>query len=283
MTLKITYGDNNLHEYTFAMPTDYPDPPPYLLEAALLVNKNKEPDLEFDSIRENDEYVFDELVLGDTSGIYRLESYGANYFTQMLQPRDIIDLMYVLALDCPGPLLSGALAEYIERKKSNLPISYMHPGLKPILKSSNGAILYRNQVVEIAKAVAGYSEQEANELRITLETCLPGDIGNHRHRFITGAVKDWLDRPIAERIFKQISWFSRYDFRDEWQAADHALMSYRSAYLKTHYPEEYLTAMDNCMEAKDQPACDEYVATTELKPLVIRFMQARITAENFPE
>lgn len=281
MPLRIKYGESNLTEYTFETPDDYSEPPAYLQQAVYLVAKNKEPGLELDTIPENDEYIFDELVLGDVSGVYRLESYGAQCFTQMLLPRNIPDLMYVLALDCPGPLLSGALAEYIDRKNSSLPISYMHSGLKPILKNSNGAILYRDQVVEIAKAIAGYSEQEANELRITLESCLPGDIGNHRHRFVAGAVKDWLDQPIAERIFERIAWFSRYDFRDEWQAADHALMAYRSAYLKIHYPEEYMTAMDNCMGTKVQPSCNACEATADLKPLVTRFMQARITAEDF--
>lgn len=282
MTLKIEYGENNFHEYEFEAPVNNPEPPPYLLEAACLVEKNKVPGLELDDIPENDDYIFDELVLGDIFGTYRLESYGAQCFIQMLEPRGINDLIYVLALDCPGPLLSGALAEYIERKSQDLLISFMHPGLKPILQHSYGAILYRNQVVEIAKQIAGYTAEEANELRMTLEECLPGEISNHRHRFITGAVKNWLDQPIAERIFKRIAYFSRYDFRDEWQAADHALIAYRSAYLKIHYPEEYMTALDNCIGAKVQPAWDDLDFGVELKPLITRFMQARFAAENFP-
>ena len=281
MTLRIKYGENSFNNYIFEAPDNNSEPPPYLQQAAYLVAKNKEPGLELDTIPENDDYIFDELVLGDLTGAYRLESYGAQCFIQMFQPQDISDLIYILALDCPGPLLSGALSEYIDRKSQNLPISYMHPGLKPILRNSHGAILYRNQVVEIAKSIGGYAAEEANELRMTLEECLPGEIRNHQHRFISGAVKNWLDQPIAERIFERIAWFSRYDFRDEWQAADHALMAYRSAYLKIHYPEEYMTAMDNCMGTKVQPSCNACETTADLKPLVTRFMQARITAEDF--
>lgn len=281
MTIKIKCGENNFYEYVFEAPDDHFEPPAYLQEASCLVKMNKEPSLELDTISENDEYIFDELVLGDVTGIYRLESCGAQCFTQMLLPRSIPDLMYVLALDCPGPLLSGALAEYLDRKNTNLPTSYMHSCLKPALRSSNGAILYRNQVVELAKTVAGYTDDEAQELRVTLDECQPGEIRTHQHRFISGAVKNWFDQPIAERIFKRITWFSRYDFRDEWQAADHALIAYRSAYLKIHYPEEYLTALDNCIGAKVQPAWDDLDAGAELQPLITRFMQARIAAENF--
>jgi len=281
MTLRIKHGENNLNEYIFEAPDDNLEPPAYLQEAAYLVGKNREPGLELDTIPENDYYIFDELVLGDVSGVYRLESDGAQCFTQILQPRDINDLCYLLSLDCPGPLLSGALAEYIGRKSSDFPISYIHPGLKPILCNTHGAILYRNQVVEIAKVIAGYSTEEANELRMTLDSCEPGEIRSHRNRFMVGAVKCWLDQSMAERIFKRIAWLSRYDFRDEWQAADHALMAYRSAYLKVHYPEEYLRALDNCTSTNVQPLCDDCEAGTELKPLVTRFMQARIEAENF--
>lgn len=281
MTIKIKYGENNCWEYVFESPDDHPEPPPYLLEAAYLVEKNKEPGLEFDGIPENDQYIFDELVLGGDEGLYLLESDGARCFTLMLEPRGICDLIYLLALDCPGPLLSGALAEYIDRKSRDFPISFMHPRLKPILQHSNGAILYRNQVVEIAKAIAGYTGEEANELRITLENCVPGGISNHRHRFIAGAVKNSVDLPTAERIFKRIAYFSRYDFRDEWQAADHALISYRSAYLKFHYPEEYVTALDNCNVGKVQPEWEVDEAVAELAPLINRFMQARIAAKDF--
>jgi len=283
MTLKIKYGENNLAEYIFGAPEDNPEPPPYLLEAAYLVEKNKAPGLELDDIPENDDYIFDELVFGDTTGLYLLESYGAQCFTQMLLPRGISDLVYLIALDCPGPLLSGSLAEYIDKKSQDFPVSFIHPRLKPILQHSNGAILYRNQVVEIAKVIAGYTGEEANDLRITMESCLPGEISNHRHKFIAGAVKNWIDQSTAERIFKRIAYFSCYDFRDEWQAADHALLSYRSAYLKFHYPEEYLTVLDNRNKAKVRPAWEADDAVAELKPLVSKFMQIRIAAENFPD
>lgn len=281
MTLKIRYGENNLNEYVFEAPADNSEPPPYLREATFLVSKNKEPGLEFDSIPEDDDYIFDELVLGDAAGLYRLESYGAQCFTQVLQPRGISDLIYLLALDCPGPLLSGALAEYIDRKSKDFPVSFINPRLNPLLQCSHGAILYRKQVIEIAKAIAGYSGEEANELRLRLENCLPGGISDHRHRFIAGAERNRVDRPIAERLFKRIAYFSRYDFRDEWQAADHALIAYRSAYLKFHYPEEYLAALDNCNVAKGPAAWEEDAAVAELAPLVNRFMQARIAAEKF--
>lgn len=281
MTLNIRYGENNLQEYVFNAPVNNPEPPQHLLEAAFLVGKNKAPGLELDDIPESDNYIFDELVLGDATGLYLLESDGAQCFTQMLQPREISDLIYLIALDCPGPLLSGSLAEYIDRKSQDFPISYMHPSLKPILQHTNGAILYRKQVVEIAKTIAGYTVEEANELRMTLDSCEPGGISDHRHRFIAGTVKNWLDQPTAERIFKRIAYFSRYDFLDEWQVADHALISYRSAYLKFHYPEEYLAALDNCNKAKVQTAWEEDDAIEELKPLINRLMQARIAAENF--
>ena len=283
MTIKIEYGENNLKEYMFTVPSLAPEPPPYLLEAAFLIGKNKAPDLVFDTIPENDDYIFDELILGSVEGVYLLEKYGAQCFTQLLEPRCISDLIYVLALDSPGPLLSGALSEYIDRNSPDMPISFMHAKLKSILRNSYGAILYRNQVIEIAKVIAGYSGEELEYLRMTLESCDPGGISNHRYKFVTGAGENLIDQPTAESIFKRIAFFSRYDFRDEWQAADHALLSYRSAYLKFHYPEEYLTAFDNCNRSKVQPTWETGEAVAVLSPLVDRLMQARMAVENFPD
>lgn len=278
-TIKIRFGENDLEEYDFSPHPMEAEPPPYLIEAAYLIGMNKEPGFELDSIPENDFFTFEEIAYRSVDGVFLLERAGAINFFMSLLPLTIAGLIDVIALDCPGPLMAGVTADFIDRKNSNLPFGYPHTKLKPILKNSCGIILYRKQVIEIATAIGGYSAEEQNELRITLDSCNPGGISDQRRRFVEGAVKNWVDADIAESIFKKMAYFSAYDYYDEWHAADYAHIAYRSAYMKNNYPEDYQTALDNTHHLEKCSVPETMETTTELNPLISRLLKAKIEGQ----
>lgn len=176
--------------------------------------------------------------------------------------------------------MAGNTFDFIERKQSNLPPQYIHPKLKPILKNTSGVVLYRKQVVEIARVIAGYTQDELNVLSILLAECKPGEINSHRKRFVDGAVSDWIDVPTAEAIFKQIAYFSSYDYLDDWQAAEHAHLAYRSAYMRHHYPEDYQAALD-CTRPDRKTIHEIIEAPEHLNPLVSRLIKAKYVGQEY--
>lgn len=282
-TIKIKYGDDDSQEYEFSPKSSLSEIPPYLLEAAYLIKMNKDPDFDFDSIPENDPFTLHEVLYGGFDDVYQMKSEGAECYNIFLIPESISDFMEILSLDCPGPLMAGNTYSYIERKQSNLPVSFIHPMLKPILKNSYGLVLYRKQVVEIAGVIAGYSPEEQNELKIMLDNCKPGDLNSHRKKFLDGAAKNWVESSTANVIFKQIVYFSGYDYFDEWQASDHAMLTYRSAFMRYCYPEDYQTALDNIRHNQNKVKGTVIEAPGELNPLIGRLLKARLIGQKYQE
>ncbi len=280
-TIKIRFGEFDLEEYDFSTHPSEAEPPPCLLEAAYLIGMNKEPGFDLDSIPENDFFTFEEIAYQCVEGVFLLERAGALSFFLSMLPTTIAGLIDVIALDCPGPLMAGVTAEFIDRKSSNLPFGYAHPKLKPILKNSCGIILYRKQVVEIAAAIGGYTTEEQNELRLTLESCKPGDISGHRNKFVDGAVKNWVDADVAEAIFKKMTYFSCYDYYDEWHAAGYAYLAYKSAYMRNNYPEEYQSALDNTRHLEKCSILEIMETLTALNPLISRLLKAKVEGQVY--
>ncbi len=282
-TIKIKLGEFDHEEYDFPEILCASEPPAYMIEAAYLIGMNKQPGFDLDSIPEDDSYIFQEICISNNVGVYLLERAGSDSLLVALDPTSIGEIIDVIVLDRPGPILAGITSDFVERKQSNLPIQYIHPKLKPILKNTCGLVLYRKQVVEIAGVIAGYIQNEQNELRILLEECKPGELISHKGRFVNAAVSNWVDLTAAEAIFKQIAYFSKYDYFDEWQASEHALLAYRSAYMKHHYPEDYQTALDNTR--LDRCAAPKTVTEEpeHLNPLVSRLLKARINGQSYQQ
>lgn len=280
-TIIIRFGDDDQQEYEFSQKSDVSEVPSYLLEAAHLIKMNKEPEFDFDLIPENDPFTTHEVFYDGFPDVYLMNSVGAECFKTFMVPESISDYLDILALDCPGPLMAGITFDYIERKQSSLPPQYIHPKLKPVLSSTYGLVLYRKQVVEIAGCIAGYTQEEQYALKTTLGECKPGDLSGHKSRFMHGAVSNWVDATTAENIFKQIAYFSSYDFYDEWQASEHAIIAYRSAFMRHCYPEDYQTALDNTRI--DRKAEKEAVvkAPEYLNPLVLRYIKAKLAGQQY--
>ncbi|HXV83336.1 MAG TPA: DNA polymerase III subunit alpha [Candidatus Binatia bacterium] len=182
------------------------------------------------------------LCNGNTTGVFQLESTGIREMTVKIRPNCFEDLVAILALYRPGPLDSGMAEEYIKRKHGKEKIKLLHPLLEPILKDTYGVIVYQEQVMQIAQVLGGYSMGDADILRRAMGKKDPEEMAAQRERFVEGARKKKIDGQRATEIFDQMETFARYGFNKSHSAA-YALVSYQTAYLKTHYPVEFLSAL----------------------------------------
>ena len=165
------------------------------------------------------------------------------------QPRDFEDLVALIAMFRPGPLQSGMVDDFVNRKAGREPVKYLHPELEPILSSTFGVILYQEQVMKIAQSLAGYTLGGADLLRKAMGKKLPDEMAKQRETFMTGSKQRAIDSKIAESIFDLMDKFAGYGFNKSHSAA-YALVSYHTAWLKAHYPAAFMAAtlsadMDN--------------------------------------
>ena len=202
-------------------------------------NGKEVPDLT--SLPMNDKLTFDMLQKGDTMGVFQLESSGMRQLLKQLCPDCFQDIIAILALYRPGPLGSGMVDQYIERKHGRSPISYPHPALEDVLKETYGIILYQEQVMQIAAKLAGYSLGQADILRRAMGKKKAEEMEEQRQVFVRGCVSNGVDEGQANEIFDLIQYFAGYGFNKSHSAA-YAMISYQTAYLKAHYPVEFLAA-----------------------------------------
>ncbi len=182
------------------------------------------------------------LCKGNTTGVFQLESTGIREMTVKIRPNCFEDLVAILALYRPGPLDSGMAEEYIKRKHGKENFKYLHPHLEPVLKDTYGVIVYQEQVMQIAQILGGYTMGDADILRRAMGKKDPDEMAAQRERFVEGARKKNIDGKTATEIFDQMETFARYGFNKSHSAA-YALVSYQTAYLKSHYPVEFMAAL----------------------------------------
>lgn len=192
------------------------------------------------------------LCSGNTTGVFQLESTGITEMTIRLKPSCFDDLVAILALYRPGPLDAGMVEHYIERKHGREKVSYLHPLMKNILSDTYGIMIYQEQIMQLARELAGYTLAEADLLRKAMGKKIPEEMAKQRIRFLEGAKKKGIDERLANEIFDQMETFARYGFNRSHSAA-YAMISYQTAYLKTHYPVEFMAAlMNHEMEDSDK-------------------------------
>ncbi len=184
---------------------------------------------------------YEMLQNGDTLGVFQLESDGMRRLLKKLRPDCFGDLVAVLALYRPGPLGSGMVDQYVERKHGKAKVEYLHPLLEPVLKETYGVVLYQEQVMQCAARMAGYSLGEADLLRRAMGKKKVEVMEQQRAKFVTGAVERGVDRKKAEEIFDIVQEFAGYGFNKSHSAA-YALISYHTGYLKANYPSEFMAA-----------------------------------------
>ncbi|MBR1579986.1 MAG: DNA polymerase III subunit alpha [Selenomonadaceae bacterium] len=182
------------------------------------------------------------LADGKTGAVFQLESAGITKLVRDLRPQGFNDLISIVALYRPGPLGSGMVQDFIDRKNGKIAVEYMHPRLKPILNETYGVILYQEQVMEIVRELAGFTLGRADLLRRAMGKKKSDILLAQRKDFIEGCSARNIDRALAERIFELLLHFADYGFNKSHSAA-YALLTWRMAYLKANHPAEYMAAM----------------------------------------
>jgi DNA polymerase III subunit alpha len=190
----------------------------------------------------DDAKTFELLGRGETAGIFQLESSGMRDIVIKMKPNVFDDLIALVALYRPGPLGSGMVDDFIKRKKGVTRITYELPQLEPILKDTYGVIVYQEQVMQIARTLAGYSLGGADLLRRAMGKKDPEVMAKEKVPFLKGAEKQRIDLRKAEAIFDLMAKFAEYGFNKSHSAA-YALITYQTAYLKAHFPVEYMAAL----------------------------------------
>src|SRR3972149_289359 len=190
----------------------------------------------------NDQDVYKLLSSGRTRGVFQIESSGMKDLLMRLQPSSFEDIIAVLALYRPGPLDSGMVEEFIKRKHGKKRIDYPLPELKEILKDTYGLFVYQEQIMKTASVLADYSLGEADLLRRAIGKKKPEEMKAQRERFLEGAKKKGISKKKAEDIFDAMEKFAEYSFNKSHSAA-YALITYQTAYLKAHYPAEFMAAL----------------------------------------
>jgi len=198
--------------------------------------------VEIDEVPLDDAAVFEKLSSGDTAGVFQLESSGMTDLVMKLRPNAFEDIVALVALFRPGPLGSGMVDDFINRKHGRTAIKHILPQFEEILRETYGVIVYQEQVMQIANLLANYSLGEADILRRAMGKKKPEEMDKQKERFIGGATRNGITKAKAEQVFDLMAKFAEYGFNKSHSAA-YAMVAYQTAYLKTHYTTEFMAAL----------------------------------------
>ncbi len=190
----------------------------------------------------DDKASYDLLKRCETTAVFQLESRGMKELVKRLQPDTFEDIVALVALFRPGPLQSGMVDDFVNRKHGRAKVDYPHPDLEPILKPTYGVIVYQEQVMQIAQVLAGYSLGGADMLRRAMGKKKAEEMAQQRQFFLEGAQKRGIEEKTAGPIFDLMEKFAEYGFNKSHSAA-YALVAYQTAWLKAHYPAAFMAAV----------------------------------------
>lgn len=206
-----------------------------------IIAKHTDRQLDLQHLPLNDKQTYQLLQKGDTIAVFQLEGRGLRAILRELKPNNIEDIIAAIALYRPGPLGSGMVEDFIQRKQHKLAEKELDPRLQEILRDTYGVILYQEQVMQIASHLGNFTMGEADLLRRAMGKKKPEEIRALRQKFIQGAQDNDISTATAEHLFELMENFAGYGFNKSHSAA-YGLISYQTAYLKAHYPAEYMTA-----------------------------------------
>ncbi|HZQ29503.1 MAG TPA: DNA polymerase III subunit alpha, partial [Patescibacteria group bacterium] len=209
-------------------------------EALRFINENREVKVDFSKISFEDPRTYELLASGETTGIFQLESAGMRRYIKELKPTAIFDLQAMVALYRPGPMAN--IPEFIKRKHNPSAISFPDERLREILKESYGIITFQDDLLLTAIHLAGYSWLEADKLRKAVGKKIPSEMKKQHDKFIEGCIKNGISKERAETIWLLFEPFAGYGFGKA-HAACYATIAFRTAYLKAHFPVEFMTAL----------------------------------------
>jgi DNA polymerase III subunit alpha len=204
------------------------------------IKESKGIEIDIDNLPLDDKKTYDLLARGETDGVFQLESSGMTDLSINFKPDHIEDIIALIALYRPGPM--KMIPEFVARKQGKTKITYELPQLEKILKETYGVILYQEQVMQIASAIGGYTMAEADTLRKVMGKKMTAAMEKEKPKFIEGAQKRKINENKARTIWEQMETFASYGFNKSHSTA-YAIISYQTAYLKAHYPAEFMAAL----------------------------------------
>jgi len=214
-----------------------------ITDCLALIEKNRGVKIDIETIPLKDEETYKKVFHSAlTSGVFQFESGGMRDVLRRYKPETVEDLTALNALYRPGPIQGGMIDDFIERKWGRRKVEYMLPQLEGILKETLGVIVYQEQVMQIANVVASYSLGEADLLRRAMGKKNAEEMAKQRERFMSGAAANGINKNTAGELFDQMEKFAGYGFNKSHSAA-YALLAYQTAYLKTHYPVEFMAGL----------------------------------------
>lgn len=211
-------------------------------ETLKIIKRTQQKDINITKIPISDKKTFSLLSNSKTMGVFQLESRGMREILQKMKPSNFEDIIAVLALYRPGPLGSGMVDDFIQRKQGKKKVHFSHPKLKTILQKTYGIIVYQEQIMQIVAELAGFDMSRADTLRKAIGKKIPEIIQQQKQLFLDGCKKNQIPLTAANQIFDLIDYFSGYGFNKSHSTA-YALISYRTAYLKAHFPVEFIAAL----------------------------------------
>ncbi len=207
-----------------------------------LIKDTQNVDLRIDAIPLDDPNTFSILQAGDTTGVFQLESSGMRRYLKDLKPNELEDIIAMVALYRPGPM--ELIPQYIARKFGREPVTYLHPMLEPILKNTYGIGVYQEQMMRIARDLAGFSLAQADTLRKAIGKKIKELLDQQQEKLITGMLNNGIDKKTARAIWELFPPFARYGFNRS-HAVCYAYIAYQTAYLRAHFPVEFMASLLN--------------------------------------
>ena len=248
-----------------------------------MIEKRQGIKVDINNIPLDDKPTYDMLMVGDTDGVFQLESQGMKNLVKKLKPDVFEDLGALVALFRPGPLDSGMVDDFVERKHGRQAITYAHPLLEPVLKDTYGTIVYQEQIMQVFQVLADYSLGQADMVRRMMGKKKVDEMEKQKSKFIERSAAHGMSANDATALFNQILAFASYCFNRSHSAA-YAFVAYQTAYLKCHYPVEYLSALLSSVSS-DQEKTQLYIEEAQKKgikvlPPDINHSMATFTPDN---
>jgi DNA polymerase-3 subunit alpha len=222
-----------------------------------LIERGGLPAPDVDHLPLDDGATYEMLSGGEALGVFQVEGSGMRELLRRIRPDSFDDLATITALYRPGPMNSGMMDMYIERKAGRQAVTYPHPALEPILRETRGVVVYQEQVMRIANVLGGFSLADADKLRKAMGKKKPELIVPYRDRFVEGCVERGMARDQAGTMWDQLAEFAAYGFNKSHTIA-YALIAYQTAWLKRHHPRAFMAALLTC-EMADMDKLSQYI------------------------
>ena len=242
-----------------------------------LIKKNRDEEIDIDHLPLDDEPTYKLLQDADTKGVFQLESSGMQGILRRLKPTVFEDIIAIVALYRPGPLGSGMTEDFVQRKQDPSLVAYPHEKLEPVLNDTLGVIVYQEQVMLISQVMGGFTLPEADKLRKAMGKKKMDIIDALEEKFLAGAKEGGFDVALAQDLYNSIKKFGEYGFNKSHSAA-YALVTYQTAYLKAHYPVEYMTSL---LSAQPDKTENVVLYVNDCKDMGIKILPPSINHSDF--